>query len=94
MLLDKQNNQESYIYTIEQEIVKLDRQIINLISERCRYLQIVSKTKRQKNKHQSIREFKSILEQRKTWAIEAGLCPNFVNKISQYLIDYYLTEEI
>lgn len=86
MLLDKHSDRDLCI--VGKKIDKLDRQIINLFAQRNKYIKVL----RENNQQYSVSNFKTVLQQRKNWALEAGLHPNLVNKVSQYLIDYYLTE--
>lgn len=77
---------------IKYEIAKLDRQIIFNLAQRFRYMELARRIE-DKNKFNSVDNFKLMLEQRKAWALSAGFNHSFVHKLSQYLIDYYLTKE-
>ena len=90
MLLDKHQNKRLSVDTAKEKIDAIDRQIISLISQRYKYMAIMQK--QNLDIANSDKDFKTILEQRKSWSLSAGLHPNLVNKISQYLIDYYITE--
>jgi len=88
-----QKYQKTDYETIKYEIARLDRLIIFSLVQRFRYQNLVQRIKRDNNYSISVKDFKLMLEQRKSWAISAGLNPRFVDKLSQYLINYYLTEE-
>ncbi|MEM8676313.1 MAG: isochorismate-pyruvate lyase [Cyanobacteria bacterium P01_G01_bin.67] len=87
------NKREIQYQNIKYEIARLDRQIIVNLAQRCRYMQLEKSTPYEKNKSVAINNFKLMLDQRKSWAIKAGLSPDLIYKLTQYLIDYYLTEE-
>ena len=80
--------------TIKYELAKLDREIIFRLVRRFSYQTIARRIEAQNCCFNSVENFKSTLEQRKAWAISAGLDSHIVHKLSQYLIDYYLTEKI
>lgn len=86
-----QTQQEADYQTIKYEIAKLDRQIIFNLAQRFRYKELAQRINHNNN-YSSVDNFKLMLEQRKLWAMSAGLNPSFVNKLSQYSIDYFLTE--
>ena len=90
MSLNKKQNANLFISAAKEKIDTIDRQIINLIAERHKHI----KSSNIQDQANSVRDFQTILEQIKTWALAAGLHPNLVNKISQYLIDYYITEAL
>ena len=77
--------------TIKYEIARLDRQIIFNLAQRFRYKELAQKINPDNN-YNSVKDFKLMLHQRKLWAMSAGLNPNIIYKLSQYLIDYFLTE--
>ena len=86
-----QMQQEADYQTIEYEIARLDRQIIFNLAQRFKYKELAKKINPDNNNN-SVNDFKLMLHQRKQWAMNTGLNPSVVNKLSQYLIDYYLSE--
>ncbi|MEL6928472.1 MAG: isochorismate-pyruvate lyase [Cyanobacteria bacterium J06600_6] len=86
-----QTKAEEDYQTIEYEIARLDRQIILHLAKRLKYKELAYKLKPNQVTH-SVEDFRTKLEQRKQWATSIGINPNVANKLSQYLIDYYLTE--
>ncbi|MGD1919232.1 MAG: hypothetical protein ACFCAD_10265 [Pleurocapsa sp.] len=76
---------------IKYEIAKIDRLIIFNLAHIFRYMELAKRIK-DEYKLNSIDNFKLMLEQRKAWALSADFNHSFVHKLSQYLIDYYLTE--
>ena len=80
--------------TIKYEIAKLDREIIFRLVRRFKYQALAQKIESQSCCFNSVENFKLMLQQRKAWATSAGLNNNTVHKLSQYLIDYYLTEKM
>ena len=89
-----QQYRETDYRTINYEIAKLDRQIIFNLAQRFQYMELARSIKDENNLSESVDNFRLMLEQRKNWAISAGFNQDFIHKMSQYLIDYYLTEEI
>lgn len=77
--------------TIEYEIARLDRQILLHLAKRFKYTELAYRLNTESDRN-SVADFRSKLEQRKQWAKSIGINPNLANKLSQYLIDYYLTE--
>lgn len=80
--------------TIKYEIAKLDREIIFRLVRRFKYQTLAQRIESQNCYFNGVENFKLTLEQRKAWAISAGLDRHIVYKLSQYLIDYYLTEKV
>ena len=87
-----QQYQEADCKTIKYEIAKLDREIIFRLVQRLQYETLANKIELNNNNYDAVEDFKLMLEQRKLWAISAGLSPDTVYKLSEYLIAYYLTE--
>ena len=87
-----QTKHEADYKTIEYEIARLDRQIILHLAKRFKYQELARRVNGNCDRN-SITSFRDTLDRRKQWATNIGLNPNIVNKLSQYLIDYYLTEE-
>ena len=92
MRLAMQQYKEIDYKTIKYEIAKLDREIIFRLVRRFKYQALARKIESQNCCFNSVENLKITLEQRKAWATSAGLNHNTVYKLSQYLIDYYLTK--
>lgn len=86
-----QTQQNVDYQTIKYEIARLDRQIIFNLAQRFRYKELAQRINPDINDN-SVNDFKLMLYQRKLWTMSAGLNPNIIYKLSQYLIDYYLSE--
>ena len=80
------------IQNLKYEIARLDRQIIFNLVQRFKYTELLNNLECNKNKTKNCYNFRLMLKQRKAWAINAGLNHFIVQKIAQYIIDYYLTE--
>jgi len=87
-----QTKHEADYQAIKYEIARLDRQIILHLAKRFKYQELARRANVNCDRN-SITDFRDTLDRRKQWAISIGVNPNIVNKLSQYLIDYYLTEE-
>lgn len=83
---------ESQYQNIKYEIARIDRQIIFNLAHRCRYQALAQKIESKNNYFDSVDDFRLMLHQRKLWATSAGLEPDIINKLSHYLVDYFLTE--
>ena len=82
------------ITQVRNEIDRIDGQIIQLLAERFTYVREVVKYK--ENTPSSIEASdrrKAVIDTRRQWAAEAGLCPDIVGHIYDVLIDYFIQEE-
>ena len=84
--------QGTKIQSIKYEIARIDRQIIFNLVQRFKYMKLLENIECGNNEYKNYNDFRSMLEQRKSWAKNIGLNYFIVEKIAQYIIDYYLTE--
>lgn len=83
------------ITEVRNEIDRIDRVIIELLSERFEYVKEVVKYK--DNTPESIvatDRRTAVLQCRRRWAEELGLCPDVIEKIYADLIQYFIDEEM
>ncbi len=79
---------------IRYAIDQIDKQIIALLGERFAYVKAVSKFKSSEASVKAEDRFNSMLEQRKIWAVKAGLNPDVIEKMYRDLVNYFINEEL
>ena len=79
---------------IRGEIDQLDKQVINLIGQRFKYVQAAAKFKKDENSVKAPERFKSMLEKRREWAIQEGLSPDVIEKMFRDLVNHFISEEL
>lgn len=79
---------------IRTEIDKLDRQVIASFAKRFAYVKAASKFKTDPTSVRAKERFAAILEKRRIWAQAEGLNPDVIEKIYQYLVTYFIEEEL
>ncbi|MGP1384127.1 MAG: isochorismate lyase [Thainema sp.] len=78
---------------IRAEIDQIDRQVIALIGERFAYVKAASKFKTSETDVKAPERVQAMLQQRRTWAEEAGLSADVIEKLYRDLVDYFIEEE-
>jgi isochorismate pyruvate lyase len=79
---------------IRTEIDILDRQIIALLGQRFEYVKAASKFKTSATAVRAPERFQAMLEQRRVWANEEGLCPDAIEKLYRDLVNHFIEEEM
>ncbi|NJL62894.1 MAG: isochorismate lyase [Methylacidiphilales bacterium] len=82
------------ISEVRYAIDQIDRQIIDLLGERFAYVKAASRFKTSEVSVKAEDRFNSMLEQRKIWAVEAGLHPDVIEKMYRDLVNYFINEEL
>jgi isochorismate pyruvate lyase len=78
---------------IRAEIDRIDRDVIAALGERFRYVNAAAKFKSNRGEVAAPERVKAMLEQRRSWAEQAGLHPDVVEKIYRDLVSYFVAEE-
>jgi isochorismate pyruvate lyase len=76
------------IQDIRDAVNEYDRQIIELLGKRTRYVHEAVRFKKSENDIRRPGHIPALIEQRRTWAKEYGVDPDFVAKIYQILVDH------
>ena len=79
---------------IRREIDFIDRQIIEALGKRYKYVKAAAKFKTSETEVRAPERFKTMLAQRRSWAIEHELSAEIVEKIFRDLVNYFINEEI
>jgi isochorismate pyruvate lyase len=79
---------------IRTEIDALDRTIVHLIGRRYNYVKAAAKFKTSETSVKAPERFKSMLVERREWAIEEGLNPDAIEKMYSDLVKHFITEEM
>jgi isochorismate pyruvate lyase len=76
------------------EIDNMDRDIIAILGKRFDYVKAASKFKTSETSVRAPERFKSMLEQRRNWALSEGLSPDAIEKMYRDLVNYFINEEM
>ena len=79
---------------VRAEIDELDQQVIRLLGERFGYVKAASKFKTSEATVRAPERFKAMLEQRRAWALQAGLHPDVIEKMYRDLVSYFIQQEL
>lgn len=79
---------------IRQEIDRLDYTIVQLIGQRYQYVLAAAPFKSSATAVRAPERFKSMLEKRRVWAVEAGLNPDAIEKMYFDLVNHFIDEEM
>ena len=79
---------------IRAEIDKMDRDIIAILGKRFEYVKSAAKFKTSETSVRAPERFKSMLEQRRTWASSEGLSPDAIEKMYRDLVNHFIKEEM
>ena len=79
---------------IRNEIDRIDRQIISLFAERHKYIEEIVKFKHDENSIVAYERKEKVINQRKTWAEDAGLNPETFKEIYTLLVESNIKHEM
>lgn len=82
------------ISEVRNVIDHIDSDIIKLLSVRSQYVREVVKFKEQTDEGIEASDRRaSVINSRRQWAAESGICPDVIENIYNTLIDYFIAEE-
>jgi len=81
------------IAEIRAEIDRIDRVVITALGERFEYVKAAAKFKSNSSEVAAPSRVSAMLEQRRVWAVEAGLDPDMVEKLYRDLVSYFVSQE-
>ena len=90
----KQAAQCENMVEIRHEIDRIDREIISLLGKRFVYVKAASKFKTSELSVKAPERIKSMLLERRTWAMEQGLNADTIEKLYGDLINHFIDEEL
>lgn len=76
------------IFDIRDAVNECDRQIIELLGKRTKYVHEAVRFKKSEDDIRRPGHIPALIEQRRTWATEYGVDPDFVANIYQTLVDH------
>ncbi len=79
---------------IRTEIDIIDKQIVELISQRAKYVDCAAKFKKDKTAVRDEKRVEAVIESKKALALEYGISPKLIGGIYRQMIDYFVDEEI
>ncbi|MEG4231455.1 isochorismate lyase [Microcoleus sp. Pol11C3] len=82
------------IHEVREEIDIIDREVIDALSKRFKYVVAAARFKTSEAGVRSPDRFHAMLQQRREWALESGLNPDVVENIYRDLVNYYIEEEL
>lgn len=82
------------IHEVREEIDIIDREVIDALSKRFKYVIAAARFKTSEASVRSSDRFQAMLQQRREWALESGLNPDVVENIYRDLVNYYIEEEL
>lgn len=79
---------------IRLEIDNIDKQIVELISRRSKYVDNAAKFKKDKMAVRDEKRVKSVIDSKKQLAKQHGISPDLIGEIYEKMIGYFVNEEI
>ena len=94
-ITNKRASECANITEVRNEIDTIDRAIVDLLAQRFDYVKEVVKYKdNTQSGIQAEDRRQAVLECRRKWAEEKGLCPDVIEEIYDKLIAYFINEEM
>lgn len=82
------------INDIRDAIDEIDKNIISLIASRASYVHEAAKFKTSSKSVRDEDRVQKMLVKRKEWAIEKNIKPEFIEKLFQSIVNYFINEEM
>ena len=79
---------------IQDEIDKMDKDVIAILGKRFEYVKAASKFKTSETSVRAPERFQAMLEQRRVWALSEGLSPDAIEKMYRDLVNHFINEEM
>jgi isochorismate pyruvate lyase len=79
---------------IRKEIDSIDRNVIDLLGNRFKYVIEATKFKKNEEAVKAPERFATMLAQRRIWAEENGLSPDVIEKVYRDLVTYFISQEL
>lgn len=79
---------------IRNEIDRIDKQIISLFAERHKYIEEIVKFKTDENSIVALDRKEKVINERKTWAEDAGLNPDTFKEMYKLLVESNIRHEM
>ena len=82
------------IEDVREAIDSLDREIVSLIGRRSRYVEAATRFKTDEESVRAPERQRTLLEERRRWAIEEALDPDVIEKLYKDLVSYFVNREM
>jgi isochorismate pyruvate lyase len=82
------------ISEIQAEIDRLDSEVISLLGQRFAFVEAASRFKTDETSVRAPERFRTMLEQRRTWASKEGLNADAIEKMFRDLVHHFIEEEL
>ncbi len=82
------------IEDVREAIDGLDREILRLLGRRAGYVAAAAPFKTDQKGVRAPERQKAMLAKRREWAREAGLDPDFVERLYQYIVSHFVGREM
>jgi isochorismate pyruvate lyase len=79
---------------VRAEIARLDHKIVAILGMRFSYVRAAAAFKTSAAGLRAPERMASMLQQRRAWALDAGLCPDVIERLFSDLIEYFTAEEV
>lgn len=90
----KQPQDCTSIQDIREAIDSIDRDIINKFGIRFEYVKAAAKFKQNTKEVKAEERFNTMLQQRRTWAVDNNLNPDIIEQLYRDLVNYFINEEL
>jgi len=90
----KKPNECQNMDDIRIEIDRIDKELISLISKRAGYVNRAADFKKSETDVKAPKRVEKMLVQRKTWAEEKNINPNFIEKLFSDMVNYFINKEM
>ena len=90
----KQSQNCQNIQDIREAIDLLDRDIIDKLAIRLEYVQAAAKFKKDIQDVKAKERFNSMLQERRIWAVENNLNPDFIEQLYRDIVNYFINTEL
>lgn len=78
---------------VRDEIDRLDHEVIAILAKRFAYVRAAAAFKPSAAGVRAPERIASMLQQRRGWAMDEGLCPDAIERLFSDLIEYFTAEE-
>ena len=82
------------INEIRNEIDRIDRSVLELLASRQEYVEEIVKYKTDQDAVIAHDRQLEVYANRRQWAAELGLCPDFIEQIFKYLVEHNIKKEL
>jgi chorismate mutase-like protein len=82
------------IEDIRKNIDHIDKQIVSLLAKRAEYVKAASSFKKKKSDVLASDRVKMMMAERRNWAVENNISPDFIEQLFKEIVNFYIHSEI